>query len=155
MSTTVYDDLTRHWLRLHRFGHVHSIASWDRAAMMPTKGNEARAQALAEMDALLHGLRTEPRLVDLLARAEQEPLDGAQRANLREIRRGWVSANALPAPLVEKLSLATARCEHAWQSQRPVGDWPGFLVNLREVVRLVREEAKYLGDATGLAPYDA
>ena len=155
MTTAVYDDLARHWSRLHRFAHVHAMASWDRAAMMPRKGNEARAQALAEMDALLHGLRTEPRLADMIARAEQEPLDDAQRANLREIRRSWTGANALPAPLVERLSLATSRCQHAWEKQRPAGDWAGFVVNLREVVRLVREEAKCLGAATGVAPYDA
>jgi carboxypeptidase Taq len=155
MACPVYDELARHWSRLHRFGHVHSIASWDRAAMMPSKGNEARAQALAEMDALLHRLRTEPRLADMISRAEEEPLDAAERANLREIRRSWIGANALPAPLVERLSLATTRCEHAWQSQRPAGDWAGFLANLREVVGLVREQAKHLADATGLAPYDA
>jgi carboxypeptidase Taq len=155
MTTAVYAELARHWSRLHRFGHVYSIASWDRAAMMPTKGSEARAQALAEMDALLHGMRTEPRLAELIARAEQEPLGDAERANLREIRRSWTTSNALPARLVEEQSLATSRCEHAWRSQRPAGDWAGFLVNLREVVRLAREEAKHLADATGLAPYDA
>jgi len=155
MTTAVYAELARHWSRLHRFGHVYSIASWDRAAMMPSKGSEARAQALAEMDTLLHGLRTEPRLAELIARAEQEPLDDAERANLREIRRSWTSSNALPARLVEETSLATSRCEHAWRNQRPAGDWAGFLVNLRDVVRLAREEAKYLADATGLAPYDA
>ena len=90
MTTATYDELARHWSRLHRFGHVYSIASWDRAAMMPAKGNEARAEALAEMDALLHGLRTEPRLAELIARAEQEPLGDAERANLREIRRSWI-----------------------------------------------------------------
>ena len=56
---------------------------------------------------------------------------------------------------MEEQSLATSRCEHAWRAQRPAGDWAGFLVNLRDVVRLAREEAKYLADATGLAPYDA
>src|SRR5436305_254059 len=96
MTTHAYDQLADHWQRLHRFGHLYSIASWDRAAMMPPKGNEARSQALAELEGLLHGLRTEPGLVDLLARAEAEPLDDARRANLREIGRDWKSANALP-----------------------------------------------------------
>jgi carboxypeptidase Taq len=155
MPTDAYDELARHWSRLHRFAHVQSIVSWDRAAMMPRKGSEARAGAMAEIDALLHALRTEPRLGGLIARAEQEPLDDARRANLREIRRSWTGANALPARLVERLSLATSRCEHAWEQQRPAGDWAGFLGNLREVVALVREEAKHLADATGLAPYDA
>ena len=123
--------------------------------MMPTKGSEARAEALAEMDSLLHGLRTEPRLAELLSQAEREPLEDAARSNLREIRRDWKSSNALPPALVEAQSLATSRCEHAWQTQRPAEDWAGFLDNFREVLRLAREEAKYLSEASGLAPYDA
>ncbi|MDQ6629441.1 MAG: carboxypeptidase M32 [Pseudomonadota bacterium] len=155
MTSVAYDELTRTWSRLHRLHHLHSIASWDRSAMMPAKGNEARAAALAEMDALLHQLRTEPQLANLLALAEREALDDAARANLREIRRDWQSANALPAALVEAKSLAASRCEHAWRTQRPANDWTGFLPNLREVVRLAREEARYLGASRGLSPYDA
>ena len=155
MTSAAYEELARHWSRLHRFNHLHSIASWDRAAMMPARGNEARAEALAEMDALLHRLRTEPRLGGLIARAEQEPLGDVEGANLREIRRSWLRSNALPTRLVEEQSLATSRCEHAWRTQRKTGDWAGFLVNLRPVFRLAREEAKHLADATGLAPYDA
>ena len=154
-DTTPYGELTRHWTRLHRFGHLQSIAGWDRAAMMPTNGSEARALALAEMDGLLHRLRTEPRLVELLDRAGRDALDDFKRANLREGKRDWVASNAVPEALVEAKSLAASRCEHAWQSQRPAGDWSGFVVNLREVVRLAREEAKYLADATGLQPYEA
>ena len=150
-----YADLARHWTKLHRFSHVHSIASWDRSAMMPAKGNDARAEALAEMDALLHALRTEPRLPTLLDAAESGPLDDAERANLREMRRDWKGSNALPAGLVERLSLATSRCEHAWREQRTAGDWAGFAVNLREVVALVREQAACLADASGLGLYDA
>ncbi|MCE9660162.1 MAG: carboxypeptidase M32 [Burkholderiales bacterium] len=155
MTTGAYETLVRHWARLHRFDHLHSMASWDRAAIMPSKGNEARAAAMAEMETLLHTLRTEPRLATLIASAEQEPLLPAQRANLREIRREWSGANAVPAALVEASSLATSRCEHAWRAQRPAGDWAGYLVNLREVVRLAREEAKRRAEASGLAPYDA
>ncbi len=155
MKTDSYDELTRIWTRLHRLGHLYSMASWDRAAMMPPKGNEARARALAEMDALLHRIRTEPNLAQLLAQAEGEPLDAMARSNLREIRRDWKSSNAVPQALVEAKSLATSRCEHAWREQRPAGDWAGFVVNLREVVRLAREEAKCLADAGGMPLYDA
>jgi carboxypeptidase Taq len=155
MTTEAYDELARHWARLHRFHHLYAMASWDRAAIMPPKGSEARALALAEMDALLHRLRTDPGLAALLARAEGESLDASARANLREMRRDWSSSTALPPALVEAKSLATSRCEQAWREQRPAGDWAGFLVNLREVVRLAREEAKYLAEASGLAVYDA
>lgn len=155
MSTSAYQDLTRRWTRLHRFQHLQSIASWDQAAMMPPKGNEARAAAMAEMEGLVHGLRTDPALQDLLRRAEDEDLDDFARANLREIRREWRAANALPGHLVEAQSLAGARCEHAWRTQRPANDWAGFLDNFREVLRLGREISQRLSEATGLAPYDA
>jgi carboxypeptidase Taq len=123
--------------------------------MMPPKGNEARAAAQAELEAHIHRLLTDPRQAGLMRAAEQEPLDDLERANLREIRREWRLANALPPELIEAQIVAGARCEHAWRTQRQANDWAGFLPNLREVVRLAREEAKRLAEATGLAPYDA
>ncbi|HLO94795.1 MAG TPA: carboxypeptidase M32, partial [Burkholderiaceae bacterium] len=142
-------------VRMYRLSHLHSIASWDQSANMPAKGNEARSLALAEMGGLLHQLATEPELRRLLEAAEQEDLDEIERANLREMQRAWRASNALPQSLVEAKSLANSRCEHAWRGQRPANDWAGYAENLREVVRLAREEAHCLSAVTGLAPYDA
>jgi carboxypeptidase Taq len=153
--TPSYDALQRIWTRLHHYGHLQAIAGWDQAAMMPPKGAEARARAMAEMQGLLHRTRTEPLLAELLQRAHDEALDPVARANLAEMRREWRSANALPPPLVEAISLAGSRCEHAWRRQRPANDWAGFAENFREVLRLGREASQRLADATGLAPYDA
>lgn len=104
MSTTTpaYEQLTALYTRLHRLDHLGSIAGWDQAANMPPKGNEARAAALAELATLTHRLRTDPALRCTLEQAEQENLSEDQRANLREIRRDWRAANALPESLVER-----------------------------------------------------
>lgn len=150
-----YTELCRIWSRLYRFNHLASIVGWDRNAMMPPKGSAARAAAEAELSTLIHRTRTEPRLAGLLDAAGQESLSDLERANLREIRRDWRDANALPESLVEAKTLAGARCEHAWRTQRSANDWQGFLANFREVVRLSREEARLLAAETGLAPYDA
>ena len=155
MTHPAYSELIATWQRLHHFGHLQSIASWDRAALMPSKGNDARAAAMAEMNGLMHRMRIDPQLAKALANAEQEDLDDFQRANLREIRRDWRASNSLPEALIEAQSLATSRCEHAWRTQRPANDWPGFLANFREVLRCAREQAQRLADDTGLAPYDA
>jgi carboxypeptidase Taq len=154
-ATPVYDQLCQTYTRLHRFGHLQSIAWWDQAANMPPRGNEARAAALGEMAALMHRLRTDPALADHIARAGEEPLTDEQRANLREIRRDWRNANALPESLVQARQLATSRCEHAWRTQRPANDWSGFAENLREVLKLARQEADLLSQQTGLSKYDA
>jgi carboxypeptidase Taq len=150
-----YAELCRAYSRLYRYQHLASIVGWDRNAMMPPKGNAARAAAEAELQGLMHRLRTDPRLAEWLCAAEAEPLDEVERANLREMRRDWRDANALPEALVEAKTLAGAKCEHAWRSQRPANDWRGFLVNFREVVRLAREEARLLAECTGLSRYDA
>jgi carboxypeptidase Taq len=124
--------------------------------MMPAKGSEARAQALAENGRAACTACAPSRDSPVCSPpAEGESLDALQRANLREMRREWISANAVPEALVEAKSLATSRCEQAWQSQRPASDWPGFLANFRPVLHLAREESKHLADARGLAPYDA
>ncbi|MDN3922238.1 carboxypeptidase M32 [Roseateles violae] len=154
-ATSAYEDLQQRHRRLHHLAHLQAIASWDQSANMPAKGNEARSLALAEMGGLMHQLATEPALKELLARAEGEALDEAQRANLREMGRVWRASNALPQSLVEAKSLANSRCEHAWREQRPANDWAGYVENLREVVRLAREEARLLAESSGLSLYDA
>ncbi len=155
IATPAYDALAGTWTRLHHFGHLQSIAGWDQAANMPPKGNEARAAALAEMAALMHRMRTDPQLPEQMARAEQEPLDELQRANLREMRREWQASNALPESLVQRQQMATSRCEHAWRTQRPANDWAGFVENFRPVLALAREEAALLSQQSGLRKYDA
>jgi carboxypeptidase Taq len=123
--------------------------------MMPAKGNEARAAAEGELQALMHRVRTDPQIAEWLRMAESEPLGEIERANLHEMHREWRDATALPESLVQAKSLASAKCEHAWRQQRGANDWRGFLDNFRAVVRLAREEAKLLADDTGLSRYDA
>jgi len=154
-ATPAYGRLYRAFERLHRFEHLQQIVYWDRAAVMPEGGTQARSAALSELAALLHQHRTDPALKADLAQAEQEDLNDWQRANLREMRREWRSANALPEALVQRRQQATAACEHAWRSQRPANDWAGFLPNLRQVVQVARDEAQYLSQDLGVRPYDA
>jgi carboxypeptidase Taq len=153
--STAYADLTRTFTRLYRFKHIASIAGWDHAAMMPPKGNEARSAAMAELGVLMHNMLTDGALKTQLDRASQENLAPLERANLREMKRSWEAANLLPASLVEQMTLANSKCEHAWRTQRPANDWKNFAPNLKEVVRLTREQAKLLADKKGSTRYDA
>jgi len=155
MAIPAYDELTRTFTRLHRFAHLGSLAAWDQAVMMPAGGNAARGTAMAELHVLMHSQLTAPWLKDALRAAEQEDLGFLERANLREMRRAWEAANLLPSRLVEAKTLAETRCEHAWREQRPRNDWDGFAANLREVVRLSREEAGLLAQFKECSPYDA
>ena len=90
-----------------------------------------------------------------LAAAAGEDLNDVEQANLSEMTRQYQQASLLPESLVEAKSLAGSKCEHARRTQRPANDWQGFSANLKEVVKLSREEARLRADAKGCSPYDA
>lgn len=150
-----YQQLTRTFQRLSRFSHLGAIAGWDMFAMMPPGGSAARGEALAELGVLQHQILTDKSVAEALRNARQENLNDVEQANLREMTRQYEQAALLPESLVEAKSLAGSRCEHAWRSQRPANDWEGFAENLREVVKLSREEAAIRAGAKGCSRYDA
>ncbi|KTS18884.1 peptidase M32 [Pantoea dispersa] len=153
--TAAYQELSRTFQRLARFGHLGAIAGVDMQTTMPPGGSQARGEAMAELSVFMHELLTDKRLGGLFDAAAQESLNDVEQANLGEMQRAWRQATLLPASLVEAKSLAGSRCEHAWRSQRPANDWQGFSANLKEVVRLSREEAQLRADALGVSRYDA
>ncbi len=148
--TAAYQELSRTFQRLARFGHLGAIAGVDMQTTMPPGGSPARGEALAEMSVLQHQILTDKSLGELLAAAGQESLNDVEQANLREMTRHYQQATLLPESLVEAKSLAGSRCEHAWRTQRPANDWQGFSANLKEVVKLSREEARLRAEAKGV-----
>lgn len=122
---------------------------------MPSGGNDARSEAMAELSVHLHKLGTEPQLAEWFDKAESESLSDNEQASLREMKSKWQQTTALPETLVEAQSLAGSKCEHAWRSQRSENDWDGFSKNFAEVVALSQEEAQIRAEITGLTPYDA
>ncbi|MGK3137355.1 carboxypeptidase M32 [Pantoea trifolii] len=153
--TSAYQELSRTFQRLSRFGHLGAIAGVDMQTTMPPGGSQARGEAMAELSVFMHEVLTDKRLSGLFDAAQQESLNDVEQVNLSEMQRAWQQATLLPASLVEAKSLAGSRCEHAWRQQRPANDWQGFSANLKEVVKLSREEAQLRADALGVSRYDA
>lgn len=153
--STAYSQLTDTFERLSRLEHLLSIGSWDMNVMMSAKGSDARGAAMAELGLEIQRRLAAPHIGEWLDSAAQEPLDDMELANVREMRREYEYATALPPQLNEALSIAGSRCEVAWRQQRRNNDWEGFKGNLREVVRLSREKAECLSERKGLSKYDA
>ncbi len=110
---------------------------------------------MAELSVFMHELLTDKRLGGLFDAARAGVAERCGAGQSGEMQRAWRQATLLPASLVEAKSLAGSRCEHAWRSQRPANDWQGFSANLKEVVKLSREEAQLRADALGVSRYDA
>ena len=125
--------------------------------MMPEGGAEARAEQMAALDVVCHGMLADPALGDLLHEAGEEArsLDPWQRANLAEMRRLRVHATALDPGLVEALAKASGRAESVWRKARPAGDYALAKPVLETLLGLVREAATAKADALGVSPYEA
>jgi carboxypeptidase Taq len=151
-----YRELETRYRRLAAIGQATGMLHWDAAVMMPAGGADARAEQIAALVSLRHELQCRPDMADLFAAAEEEKdLSPWQAANLREMRRGWRHATALPADLVEARSKAGMASEMAWREARPNSDFAAITGLLAEVLRLETEAAGIKAEALGCTPYDA
>jgi carboxypeptidase Taq len=157
MSTTPYVQLEQEWRRLHAFHGALSLLRWDAAVMMPRGSADVRGEQLAALETEHHALLTTPKVARLLERAEAgaSQLEDWPLANLHEMRRQRDHAIATPPSLIARLAKATARAEVFWVEAKKANDFKLLAPHLEEVVHLVRDKAALLGQARGLAPYDA
>jgi carboxypeptidase Taq len=155
LTPEVYVALEARFRRLSLLGEASRLLEWDRAALMPRGGAQARIEQLTELALIRHEMMCDPALAELLDGAEAEALDAWQSANLAAMRGRWRHATAVPADLHEAETRAALACETAWREARPANDFAGLAPMLTEVVRLVREVATVKGEALACAPYDA
>lgn len=155
MAETAYAKLEKLFARLATLDEVVGVLHWDMATMMPAGGAPGRAEQLATMRTLRHEMITAPEVPELLDQAAGEALGEWQRANLREMRRNWVHAAAVPGRLVDALSRACSACEMVWRDARPASDFAQVVPSLAAVLELTREVAAAKAARLGVSPYDA
>lgn len=136
-------------------GDTLSVLHWDMSTMMPEGGAEARADQLALLKTLAHETVTAPEVPDLLDQAEAEAVDPWEKANLREMRRDWVHAAAVPADLVQAIAKAESACEMVWRQARPAADFAQVAPSLKTLLELVRQAGQAKAQALGVSVYDA
>ncbi len=155
LQAPAYTALAARELRLHRLGHVQAVATWDRMTFMPEEGREARAAAQLELSGVIQELRDDPAYDAHFARASAEPLSAPKQRNLELMRREHRLARAVPKDLANRLETAAQSASAVWHSARERNDWNAFAAPLEPLVAAVREQAQRLGEALGIAPYDA
>ena len=157
MAASPYEQLEQEFRRLHAFRGALSLLRWDAAVMMPRGSADVRGEQLAALETEHHALLTTPKVARLLERAEAgaSQLEDWPLANLHEMRRQRDHAIATPPSLISRLAKATARAEVFWVEAKKANDFKLLAPHLEEVVHLVRDKAALLGQARGLAPYDA
>src|SRR5260370_40734015 len=127
--TTAYPELEARFRRLGAVEEAIAMLHWDAAAIMPPGGGPARAEQLATLRVIAHQLLDAPEIAGFLdaAEAEADALGPWQRANLREMRRRWRHAAAVPGDLVDALSRARSASEAVWREARLNRNFPAAL----------------------------
>jgi carboxypeptidase Taq len=152
---SAYTNLETVFRKAAAIGDALSILQWDMATMMPDGGAEGRGEQLATLKGMAHELITQPRMAELFESAAGEGLDPWQAANLREMRREWIHAGAVPPDLVEALSRAEGACEMVWREARRVDDFKMVAPKLKELLGLVRQVGAIKAEKLGVGIYDA
>ncbi len=155
--TSAYPQVKTRFGRLGVVEEAIAMLHWDAAAVMPPGGAASRAGQIATLRVIAHQLLSAPEIGDLLAAAEAEAdsLGAWERANLREMRRRWRHAVAVPGDLIDALSRACSESETVWRQARPANDFAAALPGLERVLGLTREVAAAKAEEFGTSPYEA
>jgi carboxypeptidase Taq len=130
-----------------------AVLHWDQQTYMPPGGVAARAEALATLSRLSHGITASDETARLLdAAGDPEPGSDAE-AVIRVARRNHERATKLPSRLVADISRATTLAEPAWRRSRAEADFGSLVGHLQEILDLQRAAAEHLGYEDH--PYDA
>ncbi len=157
MGAPAYGKLERLFRRIQALRDAAGVLRWDWSTVMPPGGHGSRAEQLATLASLAHGLLVDAAVGDLLdeAQTERPDLDKWQTANLREMRRTRGLAIAVEEDLVEALSRARSACEMAWRAARPAADYGVVLRPFETLLALTREVAAARAAVLECSPYDA
>jgi carboxypeptidase Taq len=157
MTTSAYQKLEAKFRRQMAIEQASSILHWDAATMMPAGSSEGRGEQLSVLAVLAHETLTGSETADLLDETEEATfeLDDWQAANLKEMRRQWLHANAVPSELVEKMAKASNDCEIQWRQARAASDFSAVKDQMQRVLDLTIESGKAKAEAFNKSVYDA
>ncbi|WP_298835938.1 carboxypeptidase M32 [uncultured Roseobacter sp.] len=150
---SAYDDLMAFTRETTALSAIAGRLEWDQETMMPRGAAEQRGEEVAALEAVMHARRTDPRVGDWLASAEQEQKNDVALAQLRHIRRSYDRASKIPATLATEIARVTSVSQGIWAAARASDDFASFAPTLENVIRLKQEEGAAL--AQGGDVYDA
>jgi carboxypeptidase Taq len=139
-----YEELLEHYRRVSNLGAAAGVLSWDQQVMMPGGGAPARSQQLSTLSGLKHELLTDDDVGDVLAELEDTDLTAEQAAVVREIRREYERADAVPQKLIEELSATSSEAIEVWEGAKADSDFSQFAPTLEKLVDLRREYAEHI-----------
>ena len=148
---------------VHRFALAGKIdaaqmmLNWDAQTNMPRNGAWARGEQMAALTEVSADLIGSTAAGDELAEAEAmaAALAPDERTDVKEMRRAWVHAAAVPKELQAAKSRLAQNLQAIWTRAKPENDYKSFAGPFTELLTIVREIAAAKSEALGTTPYSA
>ena len=139
-----YDALLDRVRRWNAVGDAAGVLGWDQQVMMPEGGTPARSKQLSALSSVRHDMITADETGELLDELNDADLTDERAAVVREVRREYERADAVPVELVEAISEASTEALQAWEAARADDDFEAFAPHLQRLVELKREYAEHI-----------
>jgi len=116
---------------LDRVRRWNAVGSARRARVGPTgddarRGTPARSKQLSTLSSIRHDMVTDEETGDLLDELADADLTDERAAVVREIRRDYERADAVPVELVEEISETGTEALQAWEEAKAEDDFDAF-----------------------------
>lgn len=141
---------------LSNLGHIKGIQNllqWDMETGMPEGAITSRSEQMKIISSLQHQKATSNELQTILDSLETENLNEEEAILVREVKRDFKMAKALPASFVEELTHAAAHSQRAWAKARTENNYKLFEPHLSKMIELSKRKADYFN--TGKTQYDS
>lgn len=152
---TSYRKLKHLFNRISHLHYIQRIMQWDEAVMMPEGAGVSRANALATLNVIAHKKLISKKVLPLIEAAKDENLSSWDAANLKWMKKRYLTAACISSKLTEQITKATMASEQVWRKLREKNNWKEFLPYLEKTFSLVKEAAERKSAVLGLNPYDA
>ena len=139
-----YDALLDRVERWNAVGSASGVLGWDQQVMMPEGGTPARSKQLSALSSVHHDMVTADETGELLDELDDTDLTDEQAAVVREVRREYERADAVPVELVEEISETGSEALQAWEEAKAEDDFDEFAPYLEKHVELKREYAEHI-----------
>lgn len=150
------DKIRDHYISIYNLEHAHSICYWDQTSMMPKNSYLARANAMAELERIIHEKRISPDILNLINMELStcnisDDISSALLSAKREIE----IKSIIPGKLMHSIKMASMRCETSWVKNKGTNNWGAYSKDLSLVITLMREKATIVSEQLSISPYEA
>jgi carboxypeptidase Taq len=142
-----YQEYKTRLAKIADINYTIALQSWDQETYMPEKGANFRAQQIATLSGLSHGMATSEELGKILEELNKNPKDLSEKEkrNVARSLKDYKKSKKYTTEFVELLSKTTSECFQAWQKAKKENDFSIYVPYLTEMVDLKKQEADLLG----------